>query len=591
MLTGLVLFLGSCTGVPRNREPVPGLGRVTLEEVEDSLKQNNYTRALFYLQVLELRGYGSGGAAADESTEKELLEQLKGEALQGLRNSISEAAEDGRLLTAESYARSLAALGEDPVGGSPGKSVDRGEVDSQSWLVPHLYRRAETIDEIHDEELSSLLKSAMERGVRTAAAAFYEEMKKRSLAVPVEYAEWSQTSAKRAADTLDAVVTVWVNRGMRIEGGVGLPDRVIGSGFFIDPEGYLITNYHVISSEVDPSYEGFSRLYIKLSRDSDTRIPAKVVGHSEIFDIALLKVEVEPEEILSFNLDPDLRVGETIYALGSPGGLENTLTSGIISSTGRKILQMGDVVQVDVPINQGNSGGPLLNERGELIGVVFAGIEQFEGINFAIPGHWVLKLLPQLYQGGAFPHAALGASFRKVNRGLEVIYLAPGTPLEKLDVQVGDILISLDGTRMKEIKDAHPLLLSSLPGELVSSRWQREDHSFERILLTIPRKGDGIKEYAEIDNPLALFPALFGMEAVVSSQGLMKDRYRIERVYPGSIADESGLSPGDPFTLERWSLIEDAPFVLARLRIKKRKAGFLESGIQIPGYLEPPNFL
>ena len=77
---------------------------------------------------------------------------------------------------------------------------------------------------------------------------------------------------------IKGTVTVWVDRGLRIENGVGYADRVIGSGFFIDPRGYFITNYHVIQSEVDPKYEGYSRLYIKLPGDSDTRVPAKVIG-------------------------------------------------------------------------------------------------------------------------------------------------------------------------------------------------------------------------------------------------------------------------------------------------------------------------
>ncbi len=586
MLFSLILLF-SCAGVPRYSEAPSTLTEVTLDSIKDAITEGAYRRAFFYLQILENQRGGD---------QKEIAE-LRAASLEKMEERYQELLKQEEFVKAESMARSLRAVGAPAGAVLPNKEPSYQEPSSKedeilAWSVPQLYKMAMEVKSIKSREaLQQLYEAARDAGLRTVARAFFGEMENRSYPLSTEMKEWVSTSVKKPADNLEAVVTVWVNRGMRIEGGVGLPDRVIGSGFFIDKEGYLVTNYHVISSEVDPSYEGFSRLYIKLSEDSDTRIPARVVGYSEIFDIALLKVERGTESILSFNLAPELTVGESIYALGSPGGLENTLTSGIISSTGRKILQMGNVVQVDVPINQGNSGGPLLNGDGELIGVVFAGIEQFEGINFAIPGQWVLKLLPYLYEGGAYPHAALGISLRKGEKGLEIIYLAPGSPAEKLDLLKDDVLLSLGGEDLKEIEDAHPTLLASLPGELLSSRWLRDGEVFSRTLLTVERKSDGLKEYAKIDNPIDLFPPLFGMEVVLTGEGLLKDRYRIDSVYPGSIADESGLSPGDPFTLERWTFIDEAPFVLARLRIKKRKAGFLESGIQLPGYLEPNNFL
>ena len=157
---------------------------------------------------------------------------------------------------------------------------------------------------------------------------------------------------------MKGTVTVWVDRGMTIEKGLGRADRMIGSGFFIDANGYLITNYHVIQSEVDPEYEGFSRVYIKRAENPTVRIPAKVVGWDTTFDLALLKTEINPEMYFQLGSSEDLNIGSRIYAIGSPAGLEQTLTSGIVSAQNRRLLSLGSVLQIDAPVNHGSSGGP-----------------------------------------------------------------------------------------------------------------------------------------------------------------------------------------------------------------------------------------
>ena len=186
-------------------------------------------------------------------------------------------------------------------------------------------------------------------------------------------------------EMITGTVTVWVDKGLRIEKGLGYSDISIGSGFFIDERGYIVTNYHVIESEVDPEYEGYSRLYIKTSKDSETKVPAKVIGYDSVMDLALLKTEITPDFVFQLGSSENLEIGDQIYAIGSPLGLEKTITSGIISTTDRKITTLGTVMQLDASVNAGNSGGPLFNENGEVIGSVVAGITNAEGMNFAIP--------------------------------------------------------------------------------------------------------------------------------------------------------------------------------------------------------------
>jgi len=116
-------------------------------------------------------------------------------------------------------------------------------------------------------------------------------------------------------------VTVLVDKGIKVEKGMGFADAVLGSGFFISKDGYIVTNNHVISDCVDPKYEGFSRLYIKLAEDPDTRIPAKVVGYDSVLDLALLKAEVDAPYYFELGSSSGLEAGDKVYAIGSPKGV------------------------------------------------------------------------------------------------------------------------------------------------------------------------------------------------------------------------------------------------------------------------------
>jgi len=386
-------------------------------------------------------------------------------------------------------------------------------------------------------------------------------------------------------------VTIWVNKGIKIERGVGLPDRVIGSGFFIDPRGYLLTNYHVIASEVDPKYEGYSRLYVRPSDRVEARIPAKVVGYDRIFDLALGKAELTPEYIFSSAGDPELKVGNPILAIGSPAGLENTVTSGIVSAVGRRFLQMGDAVQVDVPINYGNSGGPLLDSSGQLVGVVFAGIEQFEGVNFVIPFSWVGKVLPELYRGGEARHPWLGMAVHETPKGLEVLYALPGSPAALAGLEAGDLLLQVDGAEYRRLGPLQGALLDREPGTLVGLAWQRGTEVQRGYLALAERPFSPLEEALAKDSRERVLYPLFGMRLTKTGSFLWRDSYVVERVLEGSVADETGLSEGDPLSIRGWRVNEEQRYALVQIFVKKRKSGFLESAVQLAAYLDTDNFI
>jgi hypothetical protein len=252
---------------------------------------------------------------------------------------------------------------------------------------------------------------------------------------------------------------------------------------------------------------------------------------------------------------------------------------------------MGDAIQVDVPINYGNSGGPLLDENGKLVGIVFAGIEQFEGVNFAIPFDWVEKMLPRLYTGEEAGHPWLGMAVQEVDKGLEVIYTVPGSPAYEAGLREGDIIESLNGSSYSEIGDIQSALLDLDYPVLVSLRWLRDGKSTEGVVSLAERPFSPIEESLEKDLRDNVLLPLFGMKIERTSRFLWRATYSVKRVLPGSIADETGLSKDDPLSIQGWELDTENRFALIRIYVKKRKAGFLESIVQLAAYLETDIFI
>ena len=323
-----------------------------------------------------------------DNIDKKYLEKRKNEVLAEIKKDIDKSINEKDFLEAFNSIESLKTAGLDneinlQESSSLFLEYIKSETESENYVTA-LYQFLKYIssdsgsNQAAKETLLKYSEAAYEVKNRFVLRKLTEIMGERGIQIPENYMVFLSEKEK-TSEMMGGTVTIWVNKGIKVDKGVGTPDRSIGSGFFIDKRGYIITNYHVIESEVNPEYEGYSRLYIKKPDYAGTKIPAKVIGWDPVFDIALLKTELKTDYVFSINNEDNYRPGENIYAIGSPGGLDNTITSGIISASGRRFLPIGDSLQVDVPINPGNSGGPLVNSSGEMIGIVFAGIEQFEG--------------------------------------------------------------------------------------------------------------------------------------------------------------------------------------------------------------------
>jgi serine protease Do len=242
--------------------------------------------------------------------------------------------------------------------------------------------------------------------------------------------------------------------------------RAIGSGFVIDPSGYIVTNAHVVNGAqrvqvVLPLANADGSLDAALSTRT-TVVPARIVGVSREIDLAVIKVEGEKLPALPLATYRKLGQGEIVFAFGSPGGLRNTVTMGVVSAVARQTEPDSPMIyiQTDAPINPGNSGGPLVNVNGEVVGVNTFILSQSggnEGLGFAIPSNVVNVAYRQLRKFGHLHRAEIGIGIQTITPsmaaalglprtyGVIVSDVLPGGPAERAGVAIGDVLAAIDG--------------------------------------------------------------------------------------------------------------------------------------------------
>jgi serine protease Do len=263
----------------------------------------------------------------------------------------------------------------------------------------------------------------------------------------------------------------------------------LGSGFIISPDGYILTNNHVVDMAKD----------IKVSLSDGRVLEAKLVGRSEEIDLALIKVAAQDLPAVVLGDSNALEVGDWVLAIGNPFGLSHTVTAGIVSAKGR-VIGIGpydDLIQTDAAINPGNSGGPLFNTQGEVVGINTVIIASGQNLGFAIPISMVKEVLPSIREKGRPDMGWLGVSVQAMTpdlaaalglaepTGAIVNGITKGGPADKAGLQRGDVIVSLDG---KKILD---------PAEL--PRMVAFGHINKTVVLNVVRKDKQLEIKAVVE--------------------------------------------------------------------------------------------
>jgi S1-C subfamily serine protease len=530
------------------------------------------------------------------------LESLELQSVENLRQAQLDAVREERYDDAASLARSLSSLGITVE--STGQEPDLLLADAKKQLAAGNSLgaflsaiQANELKTLSPEDALFFLEKAMEARQRRTAARFLAIAESAGGEIPEELRLYAE-GGDAPPDMIKGVATIVIDRGMRIERGRGIPERMLGSAFFVDASGLLITNYHVIESEVDPSYEGISRMYIRMGDASSPRIPAKVIGWDKAMDLALIKADLKPEYVFSVVDRITPRVGETIYAIGSPVGLEKTVTQGIVSALGRRFLQIGDVIQIDAAVNQGNSGGPVVDRDGRLVGIVFAGIEVFQGLNFAVPAERLAAALPAMIKGGKAERPWLGLTLNETINGAEIIYTAPFTPASEQRIKEGAFIRTINGRTIEAPQGAlipalQDQIFHTRPGELVALEFgeSRQENSSRVVLISVPRPDVPLAEAAKKDSRERMAAPLFGLILSPSLGKSFSSSYLVKKVVRGSIADEASLSELDSVSIRSFRVWEKEGYAVMDINVKKRRQGYMETVMQLPAALDSPDTL
>ena len=311
--------------------------------------------------------------------------------------------------------------------------------------------------------------------------------------------------------------------------------RAIGSGFIIDPTGYIITNAHVVngaqrvqvllaSGPVEGSAEETLSIRTQL-------VPARIIGVNKDIDLALLKIDGKDLPALPLATYRDLRQGEAVFAFGSPEGLRNTLTHGVVSAVARQTDPDSPMIyiQTDAPINPGNSGGPLVNVKGEVVGVNTFILTQSggnEGLGFAIPSIVVRVAYQQLRKWGHLHRAEVGIGLQTIsptlaaalnlprNYGVIISDVTPGSPAMAAGIQIGDVLLAVDGRPAENLPYATFHFATHDPGDKVHIDVLRGNGHFAFALPVMepPHDMDQITSLADPEKNLVPALGILGLE-------------------------------------------------------------------------------
>ncbi len=364
----------------------------------------------------------------------------------------------------------------------------------------------------------------------------------------------------------------------------------LGSGFFISKNGYIVTNNHVVDKATK----------VEVYTYDGTRYKAKIIGKDPKTDLALIKIKGNNFPFLPLGDSSKVQVGEWVMAIGNPLGTEFSVTAGIISAKGRQlgVADYADFIQTDAAINKGNSGGPLVNLRGEVIGVnsvILTPNEGSVGIGFAIPSNLVKVIVSELKTNGKVIRGWLGVAIQDISpedkdalglkntRGALISQVTPGSPADKYGLKPYDVIVSINGKKIKNSTELKVIIGATKPETVVSLGIIREGKLItKRVKIgKLGEKGDKTQSQPSEREEVNL-----GMNLITLNKNIA-DNYNIPfskgvlvvSVKPYSPADEAGIIRGDIIVeVNRVRVLNVSQFkrLISRARRKGKRAVMLK---------------
>lgn len=338
-------------------------------------------------------------------------------------------------------------------------------------------------------------------------------------------------------------------------------EQSLGSGVIVSPDGYIVTNNHVIEQSED----------IKVTLFDKRTFKAKVIGSDSKSDIAIIKIDAKGLPTLTFGDSNNLQVGEFVLAIGNPFGLNHTVTMGIISAVGRAnvgIADYEDFIQTDAAINPGNSGGPLVNIKGELIGIntaIFSKTGGFQGIGFSVPSNMVRFIMNQLINEGKVTRGWLGITIQdltpeiaqkfgiSIQKGVLVSDITKNSPAQRAGILRGDIILEFNGKEVSDVATLKNMVAQSEIGSSVSIKVLRQNRelTLKAIIKELPSEPSEIipssTEDEQKENALSGIAVMDLNTAITKQLGLSHDEKGVVviRVDADSPAESSDIKKGD----------------------------------------------
>jgi serine protease Do len=358
-----------------------------------------------------------------------------------------------------------------------------------------------------------------------------------------------------------------------------MPQMEGGSGFIISPDGYIMTNNHVVADADEKK--------IEVSFNDGKKEKAKIIGTDPTTDLAIIKVERKDISVAALGNSDDVEIGEMVVAVGNPLGLEGTVTSGIVSATGRSIgilrqegvgnLGIENFIQTDAAINPGNSGGPLVNLRGEVVGInsaIATTNQRYQGYGFAIPINLAKVVAEDLIKNGKVRRGYLGVMISPIDdkmakalgmdkpEGALIQEVQKDGAAEDAGIKAGDVVITIDGKNIKASNELQSLIARKHPGEKVSLKIFRDGKSLEKTVTLrareeekdIAKNGDDDQSKEKDDAEAASSKTVTFENLGLSVQALTSDIKKqskvdngvvVSNVVPMSEAFNNGLTQGD----------------------------------------------